>query len=96
MYLVLMKALYLSYMQQNLQIGVRSVRMCLNLMAYTQIESPHDKTNKMTAPSKDSDQPGHPQSDQSSLCVQWVANDPSILHADSEDSDQTGRMPRLI
>ena len=22
--------------------------------------------------------------------------DPSFLHADSEDSDQTGRMPRLI
>ena len=32
----------------------------------------------------------------SSLCTQWVAKDPSFLHADSEDSDQTGRMPRLI
>ena len=29
-------------------------------------------------------------------CTQWVAKDPSFLHADSEDSDQTGRMPRLI
>ena len=28
---------------------------------------------------------------ESSLCAQWVANDPSFLHADSEDSDQTGR-----
>ena len=36
------------------------------------------------------------QSDQSSLCTQWVAKDPSFLHADSEDSDQTGWMPRLI
>ena len=36
------------------------------------------------------------QSDQSSLCAQWVAKDPSFLHADSEDSDQTGWMPRLI
>ena len=36
------------------------------------------------------------QSDQSSLCAQWVAKDPSFLHADSEDSDQTGRMLRLI
>ena len=36
------------------------------------------------------------QSDQSSLCAQWVAKDPSFLYADSEDSDQTGRMPRLI
>ena len=36
----------------------------------------------------DSDQPGH--------FAQWVAKDPRFLHADSEDSDQTGRMPRLI
>ena len=33
---------------------------------------------------------------ESSLCTQWVAKDPSFLHADSKDSDQTGRMPRLI
>ena len=31
-----------------------------------------------------------------SLCVQWVAKVPTFLHADSEDSDQTGRMPRMI
>ena len=36
------------------------------------------------------------QSDQSSLCAQWVAKDLSFLHADREDSDQTERMPRLI
>ena len=38
------------------------------------------------------------QSDQteSSLCAQWIAKDPSFLHAASEDSDQTERMPRLI
>ena len=36
------------------------------------------------------------QSDQSSLCAQWVAKNPSFLHADNEDSDQTGRMLRLI
>ena len=36
------------------------------------------------------------QSDQSLLCAQWVAKDPRFLHADSEDSDQTGQMPRLI
>ena len=29
------------------------------------------------------------QSDQSSLSAEWVAKDPSFLHADSEDSDQT-------
>ena len=33
---------------------------------------------------------------ESSLCAEWVAKDPSFLHVDSEDSDQTGRMPRLI
>ena len=36
------------------------------------------------------------QSDQSSQRAQWVAEDPMFLHADSEDSDQTGQMPRLI
>ena len=50
-------------------------------MAY---EPPHDKTNKMAVWSE------------SSLCAQWVAEDPSFLHADSKDSDQTGQMPRLI
>ena len=33
---------------------------------------------------------------ESSQYAQWVAEDPMCLHADSEDSDQTGRMPRLI
>ena len=33
------------------------------------------------------------QSDQN---AQWVAKDPVLLQADREDSDQTGRMPRLI
>ena len=37
------------------------------------------------------------QSDQSLRCApNWVAKDPRFLHADSEDTDQTGRMPRLI
>ena len=36
------------------------------------------------------------QSDQSSLCTQCVAKDPRFHHADSEDSYQTGRMPKLI
>ena len=52
----------------------------------------------MTKPTKwhvcpaKTDQPGHPPS----LISQWVAEDPVFLHADSEDSDQTGQMPRLI
>ena len=28
--------------------------------------------------------------------AQWIAKDPSFFHADNEDSDQTGRMPKLI
>ena len=38
----------------------------------------------------------HPVWPESLLCAQLVAKDPSFLHADSEDSDQTGRMLRLI
>ena len=52
------------------------------------LELPHDKTNKMACASA--------QSDRSSQCAQWITEDPMFLHADSEDSDQTGRMPRLI
>ena len=48
-------------------------------------------------PSKDSDQPEHlPSLIRVFACVQWVAKDPSFLHADSKDSDQIGSMPRLI
>ena len=59
---------------------------------------PHDKTNNMTMhPAKTQISLGiHPVWSETSLCTQWVAKDPSFLHLDSEDSDQTGRMPRLI
>ena len=33
---------------------------------------------------------------ESLLCAQWVAKDSSSLHADSEDSDQTGTAQTLI
>ena len=61
-------------------------------------EPPHDKTNEMTcAPTKTQISQGiRPVWSESSLWAQWVAKDPSCLHADSEDSDQTGRMPRSI
>ena len=61
-------------------------------------EPRHDKTNKMSVrPAKTQISLGiHPVRSESSLCAQWVAKDPSFLHADSEDSDQTGQMPRLI
>ena len=50
-------------------------------------EPPQDKTNIMTcSPSEDSDQPVHsPSLTRVFACAQWVANDPSFLHADSED-----------
>ena len=35
-------------------------------------------------------------SDESLLGAQWVVKDQAFLHADSEDSDQTGWIPRLI
>ena len=57
-------------------------------------EPPHDKSNKMIcAQSEDSDQPGHPPSLIRVFAVHSMGN---FLHADSEDSDQTRRMPRLI
>ena len=57
-----------------------------------------DKTNKTScAPSKDSDQPGHPPSLIRVFAVHSIGSySPSFLHADSKDSDQTGQMPRLI
>ena len=61
------------------------------------IEPPYNKTNKMTVrPAKTQISLGiRPFWSESSLCAQWVAKDLSFLHADSEDSDQTGRTPRL-
>ena len=58
----------------------------------------HDKTNKVSVrPAKTQISLGiRPVWSESSLCTQWVAEDPRFLHADSEDSDQTGQMPRLI
>ena len=50
-------------------------------------EPPHDRTNKVAV---------RPAKTQISLGAQWVAKDPMFPHADSEDSDQTVWMPRLI
>ena len=61
-------------------------------------EPRHDKTNKVSVrPAKTQISLGiRPACSESSLRTQWVAKDPSFLHAGSEDSHQTGRMPRLI
>ena len=61
-------------------------------------EPHHDKTNKMTVrPAKTQISLGiRPVWSESSLCAQWVANDPSFLHADSEDwSDWTDAQANL-
>ena len=59
----------------------------------------------MTQPTKwhvhpaieDSDQPGHPPSlIRASLFAELIVNNPRFLHVESEVSDQTGWMPRLI
>ena len=65
----------------------------IQILLRSEFEPHHDKTNKITfAPIKDSDQSGH----QPSLISAFAVCSMSILHADSEGSDQTGRMPRLI
>ena len=55
------------------------------------------KPTKWRAPREDSGSAlASTQSNQSALCAQWVAKDSRFLHVDSDDSDQTGWMPRLI
>ena len=61
-------------------------------------EPEHNKTKKMAcAPRENSDQPGHLPSliRVFAVCSMGSFTDPSFLHADSKDSDQTGRMSRL-
>ena len=67
-------------------------------VTHSKYEPPRDKTNNVAVcPAKTQISLGiHPVWSESSLCTQWVAKGPSFLHADSKDSDQTGRTPRLI
>ena len=77
-----------------------NIVMTGNFTVVTQnsFEPQHDKTNKMSVrPAKTQISLDiRPVWSESSLCAQWVAKDLRFLHADSEDSDQTGQMPRLI
>ena len=61
-----------------------STNVACSLPPWIIFEPPRDKTKI------------RPVRSESSLCAQCVAKDPSFLHADSDDSDETGRMPRLI
>ena len=81
--------------------GQADLWLCCYHMAWTEYDSfepPRDKTNKVSVrPAKTQISLCiHPVWSESLLCAQWVAKDPSFLQADREDSDQTGRMPRLI
>ena len=71
---------------------------CIKIWEVCSNEPGHDKTNKMcVCPAKTQINLGIRRvRSEFSLCAQWVAKDPSFLHADSKDSDQTGQMPRLI
>ena len=76
----------------------RSTNVILLRYLNSAYEPRHDKTIKVTVhPAKTQISLGvRPVLSESSPCAQWVAKDPSFLHADSEDSDQTWRMPSLI
>ena len=79
------------------KLSIEKGKNSISPLAFTN-EPPHDKTNKMTVrPAKTQISLGIcPVWSESSLHAYWVAKDRNFLHADSEDSDQTGRMPRLI
>ena len=62
------------------------------LLFQKNINGPHrDKTNEI-----DVRQAKTQIRSDSSLCAHPVAKGPRFLHADSEDSDQTGWMPMLL
>ena len=63
--------------------------------AVNTFEPPHDKTNKMAVSSVNTQISLGicPVWSESLLCAQYVAKDPSFLHVDSEDSDQSGWTP---
>ena len=64
---------------------------------YIVFEPRHDKINKSARPAKTQISLGiRLVWSESSLCAVWVTKYPSFLHADSKDSVQIGRMPRLI
>ena len=70
---------------------------CYSLLANASWAATWQNQQNECARSEDSDRHVHPPSlSESSMCAHWVAKYPSVLHADSEDPDQVGRMPRLI
>ena len=86
----LLSSLFGFYSRKNQKNIGQPRKNAINILL--KIEPPHDKTNEMTyAPSKDSDQVWS----ESSLSA-WRNHGSLATHkAHSEDSDQTGQMPRL-
>ena len=80
--------------------------ICVVLWCFSDVDDPtgtehiskpaHVKINKMASQWRLRSTWASVQYDQSLLWAQYVANDLGFLHAHSEDSDQTGRMPSLI
>ena len=78
-------------------ISIRATQLPRTVQTDRENEPWHDKTYKMHGAKRRLWSAwASAQSDQSSMCAQWIANDPRFLHADSKVSDQTGQMPRLI
>ena len=79
-----------------------SVTVYIIKMCITEVKS--DLSRLMSKPAKWSVRPAktqislgiRPVWSESSLCAEWVAKDPSFLHAHRQVSDQTGQMRRLI
>ena len=70
------------------------LKILWTMLGHPSFEPKYDKTNKITEPSKDSDQTGHPTS-LISVFAARVAMDPLLLQVDSNDwSDSL--LPRLI
>ena len=87
-----MKFCYRELCDRKFSVSYITVKNPKSLGTRKQATSLQNQQND-SGPSEDSDA----QADQmSSKCAQWVAKDPSFLHADSEGCDQTGKMPRLI
>ena len=82
----------------NSEESLRWSPMYHNLMSWLKYyELPHDKTNKMTCAQRRLRSAwASAQSDQSSLSAWRKLGSLATHWAHSEDSDQTGRMPRLI
>ena len=89
---------YISQCDRPPQLGKSNLFLCIRNSETYNIRSMTNPTKWHVRLAKTQISLGiRPVSSYPSLCAQWVAKDPSFLHADSEDCDhQTGRMRRLI